>query len=151
MSIAQDEQKVTRTLFFRELSEIVGGEGETESFTSLADFAFEGISKDGLLLYSSELDQWVEIKIIFKKEDFDGIRAIELYQEQQKKNQEKAEKKKAKIEVDERKREKAEKLKEKLEETQTDTDTEVPQTETETPPIEDETPYNELEGESPTE
>ena len=91
--LKQNEQNTLRTEIFNNLqSHINDG-----NVTSLTGYDCEGQSSEGLLCYNSEHDQWVLIKVIFKKENFDGVDAIEAYREKQEEQAEKARKKAEKV------------------------------------------------------
>ena len=49
----------------------------------LTGYEQEGIISDGVLLYNSELDTHVVLKVIVKKEGFDSEDALNEYQEKQ--------------------------------------------------------------------
>ena len=74
-----NEKQVIKNATFTEFQEAVNN----NSFPSLAGFTAEGQSSDGVLLFNAELNQWILIRIIFKSEDFDGLDAIEEYNEKQ--------------------------------------------------------------------
>ena len=73
------EKQVIRNTTFTEFQEAVNN----NAFPSLAGFTAEGQCADGVLLFNAELNQWVLVRIIFKSEDFDGLDAIEEYNEKQ--------------------------------------------------------------------
>ena len=92
--LKQNEQNVLRTEIFTELKPHINN----EYVTSLTGYDCEGQSSEGLLCYNSEHDQWILIKVIFKKENFDGVDAIEDHREKQEAQAEKARKKAEKVE-----------------------------------------------------
>ena len=91
--LKQNEQNVLRNEIFTELQSHISN----ENVTSLTGYDGEGQSSEGLLCYNSEHDQWILIKVIFKKENFDGVDAIEAYREKQEEQAEKARKKAEKV------------------------------------------------------
>ena len=78
--------------------------------TEFANYVFEGIVTDGVLLYNEGLDTYVVVKPIVKKEGFDPEDALQEYEDKQKA---KEEREKAKLE---KAIARAEKVKAKLEE-----------------------------------
>ena len=91
--LKQNEQNTLRTEIFNNLQPHIN-DGNVTSFTG---YDCEGQSSEGLLLYNSEHDQWILIKVIFKKENFDGVDAIEDHREKQEAQAEKARKKAEKV------------------------------------------------------
>ena len=91
--LKQNEQNTLRNEIFTELQSHINN----ENVPALTGYDCEGQSSEGLLLYNSEHDQWILIKVIFKKENFDGVDAIEAYREKQEEQAEKARKKATKV------------------------------------------------------
>ena len=91
--LKQNEQNTLRTEIFTELKPHINN----EHVNALTGYDCEGQSSEGLLCYNSEHDQWILIKVIFKKENFDGVDAIEAYRENQEAQAEKARKKAEKV------------------------------------------------------
>ena len=91
--LKQNEQNTLRNEIFTELKPHINN----EHVNALTGYDCEGQSSEGLLCYNSEHDQWILIKVIFKKENFDGVDAIEDHREKQEAQAEKARKKAEKV------------------------------------------------------